>query len=115
MYSLCDVPAQGGWRAIANWTLPPSDRIGYRIVSVKSSRSYTRTTVGRPIFMRLSDVVFLVNHRDFKTLEVGVCTLCHAIRCLFEYMDISEAPIFEIFSFIIMEVRFYILLYLMFH
>lgn len=65
--------------------------------------------------MRLSDVVFPVDHRDFKALEVGIYALRHAIRCLFEYINISKAPIFGIFSFIVMKFKFYILLYLMFH
>lgn len=87
MYSLCDVLVLGG-RAIANWTLSSNGRIRHRVFNVKSSQSCTRTTVGLPIFMRLSNVVFLVSHRNFKALDVGVCVLCHAIRCLFDYMNI---------------------------
>lgn len=66
--------------------------------------------------MRLSDVVFLVGHHSFKTVDVGVFALCQASRCLFEYVNVSETPFIKMFFFLITRFKFYVsLMYWMFH
>ena len=98
-----DMPLLGGNTAlgrrqvITNWMLPPSGRMRLRVVGVNSGRPHTGIAVGIPVFMRLSDrlrsdVVFPVD-----------------IWCIFEYVDVSEAFLFEMLSFIILGFRFYVL------
>lgn len=104
----CDNPVLGRQRVIANWTLPPSGRMRYRVAGINSVRPHTGIAVGIPVFMRLSDVVFPVGDRFFKAVDVDISVLRHASRCLFEYVDVLETPFIGLLSFIILGFRLYV-------
>lgn len=97
LHSLCDVSALGGWRVIANWTLPPSGRMRHRVAGIKSGRPHTGIAVGLLVLTRSTDVIFPVGHRYYQALDVTGC-VTHAIRCLFEYFDVLEIPVFQVLS-----------------
>ena len=95
-----DVPALWRRRVIANWTLPPSGRMRHWVACVNSGRPLTGIVVGIPVLMRLFDVVYSVGLRFFKAVDVGICALCHASTCLFEFVAVSETLFIGMFSFI---------------
>lgn len=97
LHSLCDVPALGRRRVIVNWTVPPSGRMRHRVAGVKSGRPHTGIAVDLPVIMRLTDVIFPVGHRYYQAFDVTV-VVTHAIRCLFEYFDVLEIPVFQVLS-----------------
>ena len=48
--------------------------------------------------MRPTDIIFPVGHRYYQALDV-TDDVTHAIRCLFEYIDVLEIPrIIRVFS-----------------
>lgn len=63
-----------------------------------------------------ADVVFLIGHNYCQALDVAV-DVTHAIRYLFEYINIFETSLFQAFlPMLIVGLKFYIPpLYSMFH
>ena len=82
---------------IVNWTVPPSGRMRHRVAGVKPGRPHTGIAVGLSVLTRLTDVIFSVGHRYCQAFDVTV-VVTHAIRCLFEYIDVSEILVFQVFS-----------------